>query len=111
MSSGLRVWNGDLISENVKRAAKDAIDEKTALAAADAASSHWWKNRSGQLQSSIGNEPARVRANGQNQIVGKFGTSKEKGFYGLFLERRTPFLRPAADRSFTGLTSAIKRRM
>lgn len=101
-------WNGDEVVENVVNAAKDAIDETTEAAAKDAASSHWWSSRGGQLESEIVSEPAKVV---DGKLTGKFGTTKVRGFYGLFLERRTPFLRPAADRVFSTLTERIKGRL
>lgn len=102
-------WRGDRVLAQVSRAIKDAIDETTKDAAEDAKDSHWWQSRSGNLESEIVTWPAQ--RTGGAQWTGKFGTTKGAGFYGLFLERRTPFLRPAADRNFPKLAKAIKRRI
>jgi hypothetical protein len=101
-------WRGDAVVERVMRAAQAAIDDTTDEAAKDAEGSHWWGARTGTLESQIVNEPARrfgLRA------VGKFGSTAKQGFYGLFLEHRQPFLRPAADRNFRDLARRIKERI
>ena len=103
----LESWHGDEIVARIERAAREAIDETTADAAEDAKGSHWWAVGRGQLGDEIKSEPARREG---HEIVGKFGTTQRRGFYGLFLERRTPFLRPAADRVFPQLAQRIRRR-
>lgn len=103
-------WNGDKVRRRVNLAAKDAIDETLEQAAKDAQGNHWWANRSGSLEGNIVVEPATVDARGQ--VSGRFGTSlRRAGFYGLFLERKTPFLRPAADREFPHLGRRIRVRL
>lgn len=101
-------WNGPRIAARVASAAAAAIDETTALAARDAAATHWWRGRRGQLERHIVSEPARREG---ARITGRFGASRKGGFYGLFLERRTPFLRPAADRQFGQLVARIRARL
>lgn len=101
------VWNGEEVAREIAAATKAAIDETTAAAAEDAKTSHWWNSRKGQLQEEIVNEPAKVEG---TRTTGRFGTTQRRGFYGLFFERRTPFLRPAADRLFPTLAERIKRR-
>jgi len=101
-------WRGPAILRAVQAATSAAIDETTEAAAQAAKASHSWANRSGQLEGEIENESAmRV---GQ-ETVGKFGSTQRRGFYGLFHERRSPFLRPAADLIFPRLASRIKRRL
>lgn len=101
-------WRGDAVKATLARAAQAAIDETTADAAQHAKGSHWWRNRTGALAGEIVSEPAERSG---REVVGKFGTTMRRGFYGLFLERRTPFLRPAADQVFPRLAQRIKRRV
>lgn len=112
MALGTHVtWLGDLVAERIAIAATAAIDEATKGAADDAAQTHWWQAQRGQagLEGQIIAEPAKPGAPGE--IVGRFGSSLRKdGFYGLFLERRMPFLRPAADRHFPRLPLLIRGR-
>lgn len=104
---GVVRWNGPLIAERIQAAAKLAIDETTREAAADARQSHWWQNRGEQLEEEIVAEAATVRG---PVVSGKFGTTERRGFYGYFLERRTPFLRPAADRVFPRVAGRLRER-
>lgn len=104
----LTSWHGDEIAARIERATRAAIDETTAEAAEDAKGSHWWQVGHGQLGGEIKSEPAERVG---REVVGKFGTTQRRGFYGLFLERRTPFLRPAADRAFPELRKRIRRRL
>jgi hypothetical protein len=101
-------WRGKAITAAVVAASKAAIDETTEQAAEAARASHGWSNRTGQLEGEVVSEPAQ-RVGGET--VGKFGSTMRRGFYGLFLERRTPFLRPAADQTFRTLAGRIKRRL
>lgn len=97
-------WYGPDINTRIKMAAKVAIDQTTEAAAQSASTNHWWRNRSGLLASEILHDPAVIRG---NKISGRFGSTRD-AFYGLFLERRTPFLRPAADKEFKLLSKRIK---
>lgn len=100
------VWLGERIEARMAAAAKVAIDEVTKAAAEDAAANHWWANRSGDLAANTFAAPAVIEG---PRVVGKFGSSmRREGFYGLFLERRTPWLRPAADRHFRKLPARIR---
>jgi hypothetical protein len=101
-------WNGDRVLRNVQDAVAHAIDETTEDAARAASASRWWRSRTGNLESQIEHEPAKRRG---SKIRGRFGTTRSRGFYGLYLERRTPFLRPAADRVFPTLAGRIRRRL
>lgn len=102
-------WRGPQVRARVLAATKAAIDECTESAARDAAGNHWWRNRSGDLQGNIVSEPAKIE---NGRLVGRFGTSlRREGFYGLFLERKTPFLRPAADREFPALARRVRVRL
>lgn len=111
MASGsIRIvkWYGDQVLAKVERATVAAIDEVTAEAADDARSNHWFASESGRLEANTQNEPAERTQRG---IRGRFGFTSRGGFYGLFLERKTPILRPAGDRAFPKLAGAIRRRM
>lgn len=101
-------WRGPEVLAAVREATREAIDETTEEAAKDAAASHWWRNRSGLLEANIEHEPADRFG---RTVRGRFGTTRRQGFYGLFLERRTPFLRPAADRNFPRLAQRIRGRL
>lgn len=102
------VWRGKEVLRSVQRATEAAINDVTERAAQDARANRWWASRSGTLAGEIVNERAVRRG---KTIIGRFGTTKGRGFYGLFLEKRTPFLRPAADRQFPRLGAAIRRRL
>lgn len=100
-------WLGDLIIEETVAKAKEAIDHVTKAAADDAKQNHWWSNRTGDLESNTFAEPATLTPEGT--VRGRFGSSlRREGFYGLFLERKTPWLRPAADRHFRELRGVLK---
>lgn len=101
-------WNGDAVIERVRKAAVTAVNETVDEAADDARVSHWWRNRTGQLEEELVSEHAKP---GDANPTAKFGTTQRRGFYGLFHEYQTPFLRPAADRHFGGLASKIRRRL
>lgn len=114
MASRARLeWNGDDIIARVVEAARQAIDETLDEADAEASAAHWWRNRTGNLELKIVTEHARRVG---SRVTGRFGTTTMKkgrrtGFYGLFLEYKTPFLRPAADRTFPTLAAKIRRRL
>lgn len=105
---GITSWHGDAVLARVQDAARRAIDDVNAEAARDAQGNHWWQSRDGQLESNIVHEPAERTATGAR---GRFGTTARQGFYGLILERKRPFLRPAADREWPDLADAIRRRL
>lgn len=102
-------WRGDQVFARVMDAAREAIDETTKEAARDAQGSHWWAGRSGRLEGNVINEAAVRR--GRRVVSGRFGSTKRQGFYGLILERRRPFLRLAADRTFSHLSARIRRKL
>lgn len=114
MTSRARLeWNGDNLLERVAEAARKSINETLTEADADASASHWWLNRTGNLEENIVTEDARVEG---SRVIGRFGTTtmrrgRRTGWYGLFLEYQTPFLRPAADRVFPTLAAKIARRL
>lgn len=97
-------WKGAQVMAKAIHASQKGIDETTEAAASDAASNHWWRNQSGHLEGEIQNEKAVIVP----RPKGRFGITS-KGFYGFFLERKTPFMRPAADREFPKLAGRIKR--
>lgn len=100
-------WLGDLIAAEAIEAAKIAIDEITHAAAEDAQQTHWWNNRTGDLERNTFAEPAELTPEGT--VRGRFGSSlRREGFYGLFLERKEPWLRPAADRHFKNLKRVLR---
>lgn len=107
-------WNGDRVRARVVEASRVAINETLEEAAADASASHQWVSRTGQLEEEIVVEQAVV---GGQRVTGAFGTTRRRGFYGLFHELGTirefarPFLRPAADRAFPTLAEKIRRRL
>lgn len=102
-------WRGDEISTRVLAACKEAVDETTTEAATEAEKEHWWVNRTDQLEQETISEPATVI--GLSTVSGKFGTTQRRGFYGLFLEYKRPFLRPIADRVFPTLEDRIREKL
>lgn len=105
MASAL-IWKGDELIRKLERAVPDAIDATTQEAADHAKGSHWWGSRHGRLQAEIVNEG--VKRTGALRWSGKFGSTQHRGFYGLILEYRNPFLRPAADATFKHLALRLK---
>jgi hypothetical protein len=101
MSTFRLKWNGPEILRLQEAKTIAAIDATTEEAARLAVTGRWWEARSAEgLVSEVKTQPARkVRST----ISGRFGTTQRRGFYGLFLEREQPFLRPAADEAFPNL--------
>lgn len=110
-------WQGDKIIAAVTVAARAGINETLRAADDDASTSHEWVNRTDQLQEEIVVERARIDRSHGLALVGRFGTTRRRGFYGLFHEEGTvhefarPFLRPAADRQFPTLAARIRARL
>lgn len=120
-------WRGKQLVEDMRAAARVAVNETVDLARDDAKETHdpmWvnrptrWSKEGGQLEEEIGSEhadPASQKPFGPNP-VGRFGFARKRGFYGLFHEEGTvhefakPVLRPTADRVFPTLAERIKRR-
>jgi hypothetical protein len=107
-------WNGERVRARILEAARGAIDETLQAVDEDASNTHWWSNRTGYLERKILTRRAVIVG---NRVFGKVGTtySGVKGvrsaFYGLFLEYRNPWLRPAGDRQFPTLAARIRRRL
>jgi hypothetical protein len=107
-------WRGDELIARVRNAARAAVNETVDEAAEDARVSHEWQNRTLQLEEEIVSEHADPA---DPNPTASFGTTRRRGFYGLFHEEGTvheferPFLRPAADRHFYSLAHRIRRRL
>lgn len=107
-------WQGAKLVARVRAASVAAVNETVDAARDDAAVSHEWVNRNGQLEEEIVSEHATP---GDPNPTARFGTTRRRGFYGLFHEEGTvhefarPFLRPAADRQFPSLAARIRRRL
>lgn len=98
MALGKVTWLGDRLIAKAVEVTKKAADETLQASVDDAKAHHWWANRTGDLEANTISTPAHFEG---NVVKGKFGSSmRAEGFYGLFLERKTPWLRPAADRHF-----------
>lgn len=108
MTTLIRKWNGDKIVQKVKSAAAEAIDETTQAAADVAKESHWWSAETERLEEQTISERAIIKT---FEVNGRFGTTERLGFYGLILERRSGFLRPAADSEFPKLAGRIAEKM
>lgn len=129
MPSRARVeWRGRELVENVRAAARVAVNETVDAARDDARATHdpMWVNRptrfskeGGQLEEEIVSRHARRASQkiGGPNPSGSFGFAKKRGFYGLFHEvgtvheRAKPVLRPTADRIFPTLLERIRRRL
>lgn len=107
-------WRGAALVERVRAAATAGVNETVDAAADDARVSHEWLDRTGQLEEEIVTEHADNR---EANPRASFGTTRRRGFYGLFHEEGTehefarPFLRPAGDRNFPTLAERIRRRL
>jgi len=99
-------WRGQQIVDRLLEAAREAIDEIMGEDVQQAASAA--PHRTGRLAEEIVSEPAVIDG---GKVRGKFGSTQRRGFYGLFLERQRPFLRPAADVLFPTLARRIKERL
>jgi hypothetical protein len=114
-------WNGDAIEARVDRAVRAGIDDTTQDIDDDATVSHWWENRdlkryktpAGFLEREIVTTPSFVDG---DRIVGRVGVrysgepKVKTAFYGLFLEYKQPWLRPAFDRQAHRLAMHIRDR-
>lgn len=101
-------WRGKQVAARVRAATEQAVTDTVQAAANDARATHWWGNRRGQLAGEVVAEPARTIG---SRTTGRFGSTRTRGFYGLILEYRTPWLRPAADRNFPDLAGRIRWRL
>jgi hypothetical protein len=129
MPSRARVdYRGRELIENVRAAARIAVNETVDAARDDAKATHdpeWvnrptrWSKEGGQLEEEIVSkhaDPASQKIGGPNPS-GSFGFTKKRGFVGLFHEEGTvherikPVLRPSADRIFPTLLERIRRRL
>lgn len=107
-------WNGDRILERVTEATRTAIDDTTQAADDVASTSHWWRNRTGYGEAHIVTEAAKVDGSTVRGTVGATysGTKGVRSaFYLLFLEYKTPFLRPAGDATFPTLADRIREKL
>lgn len=107
-------WRGKQLIAEMRAAARVGVNETVDAARDDARVSHEWLNRTGRLEEEIVSEHATPA---DPNPTARFGTTRRRGFYGLFHEEGTvheyerPFLRPAADRHFGELAARIKRRL
>jgi hypothetical protein len=100
------VWNGKAIIAEVEARTRKAIDDITEETAKGIVAGRWWESHSAAgLVSRVVTEPAKHDG---VRIVGKVGTTHRYGFYGLFLEREQPFMRPVADETFPHLAERIR---
>lgn len=129
MPSRARVeWRGSELIENVRAAARLAVNETVDAARDDAKATHdpeWvnrptrWSKAGGQLEEEIVSKHANLasRTVGGPNPSGSFGFTRKRGFYGLFhelgtvRERTRPVLRPAAALAFPTLPDRIRRRL
>lgn len=99
-------WRGADIEARMKHAVPRAMDDTLQAADDHATGSHWWRSRSGRLEREIVIDSATLVA--PMRWRGRFGATRS-GFYGYFLEHKTPWLRPAADATFRQLGDRIRR--
>lgn len=118
MASRARLeWHGEELVAKLAKAARGAIDETLDEADADASNTHWWLNRTGNLELNIVVERAKIRVSrGYTTVRGGFGYTtmkrgKRTGWYGLFHEYKNPTIRLSADRTFPTLAARIRRRL
>lgn len=107
-------WDGDKLIEQIVEAARRGVNDVLDDTDTVASNSHWWVNRTGYGEAHIETEPAKVEG---STVAGKVGATYGHGvkgvrsaFYLLFLEYKTPFLRPAGDVTFPTLPARIERR-
>lgn len=100
-------WRGPEIEAKLTRSIPDAINETTRDAADQAQTSHWWKSH-GHLEPNTVHEDAT--RTGAHEWTGRFG-ARSHVYWGLFLEYRQPWLRPAADSTFHQLADRLRGRL
>lgn len=100
-------WLGKEIELRLIEKTIAAADATLDAATQEAKANHWWSNRTGGLEANTFFAPAKLDG---LRVKGRFGSGmRAEGFYGLFLERRTPWLRPAADRTFPAFAATLAR--
>ena len=99
------VWHGDAQKKRIAKAVKGAIDETTILCVGEAVRTV--HKVTTVLQGSIDFIPAEEEPNGD--IAGEWG-SKDVN-YAVYEEILHPYLRPAADKHYPGLTERIAKRL
>ncbi len=106
-------WNGKKVLAKVRKAQIVGINQTMAAAERHAIANHTWKNRTGILEGSIGIATfARPKGRG---VAGEWGS--QDVVYALVHELGSakqniparPYLRPAADAEYPGLTRRIRR--
>lgn len=129
MPSRARVeMRGRALIEDVRSAARLAVNETVDAARDDAKATHdpeWvnrptrWSKEGGQLEAELVSKhavPESRKVSGPDPS-GSFGFTRRRGFVGLFHEIGTvheherPVLRPAAARVFPTLADRIRRRL
>jgi hypothetical protein len=114
-------WRGDELVAKVRRAVEDSIDETVDAGRDDATETHPWhvdprfrrfrnikRPINPHLEDQIESEHVTP---GSAVPTGRFGYTRRRGFYGLFLEFKFPTIRPAGDRVFPTLPARIRRRL
>lgn len=106
-------WRGDELVSKIRKAQMAGVNATMAEASISAKNSHEWKNRTSDLEGSIGiSKYARRTSTGAE---GFWGSQSVK--YAIFHElgtarmRARPYLRPAADRTYPKLAANIKAAM
>lgn len=122
MASRVRLdWRGDKLVARVRRAVEDSIDETVDAARDDAIATHPWHVDPRYRRFRNIKHPINPHLEGQIYSehvtpgapvpTGRFGYTRRRGFYGLFLEFKFPTIRPAGDRNFPMLAARIRRRL
>jgi len=122
MASRARLdWRGDELLARVRRAVEVSVDETLDAARDDAIDTHPWQvdprfRRFRNIKRPInphleGQIHSEHVTPGDPVPTGRFGYTRRRGFYGLFLEFKFPTIRPAGDRVFPTLAERIRRRL
>ena len=104
-------WNGDRIVSGMERAQMSAINRIMARAERHAVANHTWQNQTGTLEGSI--NVVRFAARDGSGISGEWGSQDVR--YALVHELGLgnvpprPYLRPAADATYSDLGDEIRR--
>lgn len=122
-------WNGDAIERALESAVTRAINDLVDEARDEAKAEHFtawqntptkWSKEGGQLEEEIVSQHVEsvklTDAHTPDELTGRFGFSRKRGFYGLFHELGTvhefekPVIQPIGDRVFARLAEEIRRR-
>lgn len=107
---GTREWFGPELVAKKREEAVVMLNETAEEGAQLAIQGKWWTPRRGAegLVGEVVVEPAELR---MRILQSKFGSTMRRGFFGLFLEKQQPWIRPAGDKAAAHLLARLRGRL